>query len=144
MPTIVRTRISDPGLLEPARFLSGLAGLVVFAVFPVAPPRMLPGFQDTIEVARTQFVAHPSSFSNEYAAVPSFHAGWTALASVATAAHLRSRLARALLVGPASWMALTVAATANRSIVDGILGAGLSLGAWAVLRARRDPATTTT
>ncbi len=78
-----------------ARFLSGRVGLVVFAVFPVAPPRMLPGFQDTIEVARTQFVAHPSSFSNEYAAAPSFHVGSTALACVAIAAHLRRRLARA-------------------------------------------------
>ncbi len=43
-------------------------------------------------------------------------------------------------------MALTVVATANHFIVDGILGAGLSLGAWAALRtrARQDPATTTT
>ncbi len=122
--------------LRNALFLSGLVGLLVFALFPVAPPRMLPGFHDTIEMARTQFVAHPSSFSNEYAAVPSFHVGWTALACAAIAAQLRSRLARALVAVPAVLMALTVVATANHFIVDGILGAGLSLGAWAALRAR--------
>jgi hypothetical protein len=122
--------------LRNALFLSGLVGLVVFALFPVAPPRMLPGFHDTIEMARSQLVAHPSSFSNEYAAVPSFHVGWTALACTAVAAQLRRRLARALVVVPAFLMALTVVATANHFIVDGVLGAGLSLGAWALLRRR--------
>ena len=39
--------------------LSGLIGLVIFALYPVAPPRMLDGFQDTVDAAsRQHFIAH--------------------------------------------------------------------------------------
>lgn len=44
-----------------AIFLSGALGLVIFVFYPVAPPRFLDGFVDTIDSAdRSYGIAHPS------------------------------------------------------------------------------------
>jgi hypothetical protein len=63
-----------------ALFISGALGLVVLAAFPVAPPRFLAGFTDTVRLARQDHLAHPSAITNQHAAMPSFHVGWTVLA----------------------------------------------------------------
>jgi len=124
--------------LRNALILSGLVGLLVFATFPVAPPRMLEGFHDTVAgLGGSHAVAHPSGLTNEYAAVPSFHVGWTALASTAVAAQLRRRRTRALALVPALLMAVAVVATGNHFVVDGLIGATLTLGTWTALRTTR-------
>jgi hypothetical protein len=124
--------------LRNALIVSGLIGLAIFALFPVAPPRMLAGFRDTVEdLSRSRVVAHPSGLTNQYAALPSFHVGWTALACVALAAHLRRLIARALVCVPAVVMAVAVVATGNHFLVDGLAGVTLTLGAWLVLRTVR-------
>jgi membrane-associated phospholipid phosphatase len=120
------------GVFRNALFLSGAVGLVVFAVYPAAPPRMLDGFTDTVAASGQHFVAHPSGFTNPYAALPSFHAGWFFLAAVVLARatrRARPRLAMHLL---APLMSVAVVVTANHYIVDVVLGIGLSLGALAV------------
>lgn len=68
---------------EYARFrnailISGAVGLVIFALFPVAPPRFLPGlgFVDTVTERTTAYrFLQPPAFVNQYAAMPSLHAG---------------------------------------------------------------------
>ena len=64
--------------------LSGGLGLVVFALFPVAPPRLAPvGLQDTVTLhSETYRTVLPPSLINEYAAMPSFHAGWNLLLGI--------------------------------------------------------------
>jgi hypothetical protein len=115
-----------------ALFLSGAAGLVVFAAYPAAPPRMLPGFTDTVAESGQHFVAHPSGFTNPYAALPSFHAGWFFLAAVVLAGSVRRSGPRRLLLVVAPLMSVAVVVTANHYLVDVFLGVGLSLGALAV------------
>jgi len=115
-------------ILRDAMAISGAIGLLVFALYPVAPPRMLDGYVDTVSAsARQHFIAHPSSFVNPYAALPSFHAGWVTLSALVLAAASRRWIVRAVALVPAALMAITVVVTANHYVVDVIAGIGLSL-----------------
>lgn len=124
-------------------FMSGLVGLAIFAMFPVAPPRFLAGYVDTVnEAARHNYIAHPSWLINENAALPSFHVGWIALSAVLLFPVLRSRVAKALLVLPAVVMGAVVVVTGNHYVIDVILGVAVCLAALAVnvWRERMSPA----
>ena len=111
-----------------ALLLSGAIGLVVFALFPVAPPRMLGGFVDTVHVfSSTGGLAHPTGFTNEYAAMPSFHVGWLVLVGVVTMPAINHRALRPVLLAPAGVMFLVVMATANHFVLDGVVGAAVAL-----------------
>jgi hypothetical protein len=124
------------GVLRNALFASGAVGLAVFALFPVAPPRFLAGFTDTIATLSGQDgVAHPSGFTNEYAAMPSFHVGWTVLAGVCLLGVLRNPLARGLAIAHGGLMAVTVVVTANHYVLDAIAGVAVSLAALAIVAA---------
>jgi hypothetical protein len=109
-------------------FVAACAGLVFFAVVPVAPPRMLPelGFIDPI---------HPpmmtSGAKNEFAAVPSFHFGFTMLAAMGVAHTFRWRrwLTAMLALLPAI-MLLAIVSTANHFFTDAAIGAVVVLAAW--------------
>src|SRR5882757_5070403 len=85
--------------------LTNVVGLIVFAVCPVAPPRLLPGagFTDSNAVALgTGQVAHPPP--DQYAAMPSLHLAW------------------------ATWVALTVwAVTGNLGRLRGLRAAGIAV-----------------
>ena len=62
-----------------AMIVSGLIGVLVFASFPVPPPRLAPvGVVDTVESSDSiaEEVARPNWLINENAALPSFHFGW--------------------------------------------------------------------
>jgi hypothetical protein len=115
-----------------ALFLSGAVGLAVFAIYPAAPPRMLHGFTDTVADSGQQLVAHPSGFTNPYAALPSFHAGWFFLAAIVLARATRGRGLRLALHLIAPLMSVAVVVTANHYVIDVVLGVGLSLGALAI------------
>jgi hypothetical protein len=115
-----------------ALFLSGAMGLVVFTTFPVAPPRMLDGFTDTVsDASRQHFLVRPSGFINPYAALPSFHAGWTILAALVVAGTLTG-VWRHVVLATLPWMPVAVVVTANHYVVDVLLGVALSLVALAV------------
>jgi membrane-associated phospholipid phosphatase len=120
-----------------ALFLSGAVGLLVFALYPAAPPRMLDGFTDTVAESGQHLVAHPSGFTNPYAALPSFHAGWFFLAAVVLARAAAGRpVARRVALALAPLMSVAVVVTANHYIVDVVLGVGLSLGALTIVTRR--------
>lgn len=122
-------------------FVSGLVGLLVFAMFPVAPPRFLSGYVDTVnEAARHNYIAHPSWLINENAALPSFHVGWVALSAVLLFPVLQSRLAKVLLLVPAVIMGAVVVVTGNHYLVDVILGVAICMAALAVNVWRERPA----
>jgi hypothetical protein len=112
-----------------ALFISGGVGLLVFALFPVAPPRFLDGFTDTINAFSGQSaLAHPSGVTNEYAAMPSFHVGWTILAGVALWRVLRRWVLRSLAIVPGLLMSLTVVVTANHYVLDAAAGVVVAFG----------------
>jgi PAP2 superfamily protein len=118
--------------LRNAMIISGLIGLVVFATFPVAPPRLLAdgGFVDTITLkASTYRILQPPSLVNEYAALPSFHVGWNVLLVVALRPHLSTVLRRLAWISPAL-MTAAVVITANHYIIDAAIGAAVAVGAW--------------
>jgi membrane-associated phospholipid phosphatase len=105
--------------------LSGAFGLVVFAVFPVAPPRLAPvGLLDTVTLhSETYRAVLPPSLVNEYAAMPSFHAGWNLLLGIELFRVGRNLLLRGFgLVMPVA-MAFSVVATANHFVLDVLGGA---------------------
>jgi membrane-associated phospholipid phosphatase len=123
--------------------ISGGVGLLVFALFPVAPPRLAGvGLQDTITVhAGAYRSALPPALVNEYAAMPSFHAGWNLLLGIELFRASRHLLVRGFaLVMPAT-MAFAVIATANHYVLDVVGGAAaviaaLGLVSWLEARGR--------
>jgi hypothetical protein len=115
-------------MLRNAMFISGSVGLLVFALFPVSPPRFLAGFTDTVStLSSSAAVAHPSSLTNEYAAMPSFHVGWTVLAGVVVFGLLRHRIVRWLALLPGAVMSMTVVVTANHYVLDALAGIVVSI-----------------
>lgn len=139
-----RSRPRQYLLYRDAMFVSGLIGLVVFAVYPVAPPRFLSGYVDTINEAASgasPLLAHPTGVTNPYAAVPSFHVGWYALAAAALFLAFKGTAARWLAVVPPSIMAATVVVTANHYVIDAILGVFVCLSALAITACVRNRGT---
>ena len=128
-----------------AMLLSGGAGLVVFAAFPVAPPRLagLPLVDTVTQQSRAYRVLQPPGFTNQYAAMPSLHVGWNLLMTLAVLAVARATWLRALAIALTLSMDATVVLTANHYLVDGVAGAALSVAAWHVAGRRaagREPA----
>jgi hypothetical protein len=71
--------------LRDAMMLSGAVGMVIFTTYPVAPPRLAnPDLIDTVtESSESYRVLQPPAFVNQYAAMPSLHAGWDLLVGIA-------------------------------------------------------------
>ncbi len=107
-----------------------LISVPVYALFPVAPPRLAGiGLVDTIST-QTGFAMDSkltTSFYNQLAAVPSLHVGFAVAVGVAVAASVRNPLARlvALLWGPT--IGLAVVATGNHFVFDSAAGLVASL-----------------
>lgn len=118
-------------------FISMAIGLVFYYAFPAAPPRLMAlhgydlGFTDTVFGGDTSVqYAQPSLILNEYAAIPSFHFGWIALASATIWVNTRSVTWRVLAVALTVVMTWAIVASANHLFIDMALG-GLVVGvAW--------------
>ncbi len=137
--TVVYRPASYP-LYRNAFLLSGAIGLIVFATFPVAPPRLVPelGLVDTVtEESEAYRVLQPPAFTNQYAAIPSLHFGWNLLAGYALARgapHIALRVAGALTP---VLMFFAVVLTANHFIIDAVAGAAVAfLGLFLAVRLR--------
>ncbi len=113
-----------------AMLISGAIGLVIFALFPVAPPRFLTdyGFVDTVTEQTSAYrVLQPPAFVNQYAAVPSLHFGWNLLMGIAWANLAGHWIARLFgwLMPPAMLAAIVL--TANHYLFDGLVGGTIAL-----------------
>jgi hypothetical protein len=97
-----------------------LIAVPIFALFPVAPPRLAGiGIADTVSHhAAVALTGHSTIFYNPFAAVPSLHVGFAFAIGVAAAAALHAPIARglALLWGPL--VTLSVVATGNHYLFD--------------------------
>jgi membrane-associated phospholipid phosphatase len=101
--------------------------IVIHAVFPTAPPRLLTqyGFVDTIfsfsGVDQDQGAI--SALVNKYAAVPSVHVGFALILGVTAAVLVRRRWAKILWACYPLLMLYIVVATGNHFWFDGLVGA---------------------
>ncbi len=107
-------------LLRNAMFLSGTIGFLFFALFPVAPPRLVdPALVDTVTLHSDSYRAlQPPGLTNQYAAFPSLHFGWNLLVGVAVWGATTSRVLRFLAVAGPAAMAAAVVLTANHYVLD--------------------------
>jgi len=113
--------------------LSAGLGLVIFALLPVAPPRLANvGVIDTItEHAGRYRQLVPPSLVNQYAAMPSFHAGWNLVLGVILFQGSRRAIVRVFAIAMPVAMALAVVVTANHFVAD--VAAGVAIASTALV-----------
>lgn len=102
-----------------------LIALPIYALFPVAPPRLADvGLVDTITTQTGLALDSKltTSFYNELAAVPSLHAGFAMAVSAAIAAAVRSPWVRVVAWTWAPLVCLAVVATGNHFFADILAG----------------------
>ena len=142
-----------PHIYRPFRSTVALSWLIatpIFALYPVAPPRLAGiGLKDIVShQAGVALTGHSTLFYNPYAAVPSLHVGLAFAIGIAAAAALRARLAKALALMWGPLVTVAVIATGNHYVFDvvaGLLATGLAYGAVTVAsgvrtaRAERNP-----
>jgi hypothetical protein len=116
---------------------TGLA-LVVFTLYPTAPPRMFPnyGFADPAELTHLVAAggAQLSSYTYDpYAAMPSLHVTYAIIVGIALIVAERGRVWKVLGVVYPLAMAATVIISANHWILD-VVGSCVTVGlSWALL-----------
>ncbi len=122
---------------------SGAIALVIYWLYPVAPPRELPelaaqfdtaapayilGFFDTMEqyLGYAYDTQSTRAFVNPYAAMPSLHFGWDLLLGIAIIAAFRRTslawLAVVIGVGLPLLQIVAITTTANHYLVDAVAG----------------------
>ncbi len=127
-------------LVRNAFLISGAIGLLCYALWPLAPPRLIPlaGYVDTMaEYDRIGYQAQElKTFVNPYAAMPSLHFGWSMLIAgvVAWVGRRNPFLVILGVVWPIA-MLFAVVVTGNHFILDAVAGAavcgvGLVLAVW--------------
>lgn len=109
-------------------FATTVLALAGFWLLPLAPPRMLPGYVDTVLVWHTHGLyasgASPvGSVSNQYAAMPSLHTGWALWCAIAVADNLQARWAKVLVFCYPAATVVVILGTANHYFLDAVGGA---------------------
>ena len=105
-----------------------MIGLVVYAAYPTAPPRLLGlGFVDEHRDGLVSLAANP------YAAMPSLHAADALIVGVVLVSVCRSAWAKTLWAAWPVWVWFSVMATGNHFWLDCIAGVGVALVSMAVV-----------
>lgn len=109
--------------------LSAFVAVPIYHIFPVTPPRLLAsaghahfGFVDTIPADVRD---KPGALANWYAAVPSYHFGWIALAALGVWWCWKSWVLRAGAVLFAVFMWWAIVVTGNHYFFDMVAGAAV-------------------
>ena len=146
---LIRVNRDEYFELRNAMIISGAIGMIIFATFPVAPPRLMGlEYVDTVtERSYSYRVLQPPAFVNAYAAVPSLHFGWNLLVGLTWMRVGRTpawRIAGVLMPAAMAW---AVVATGNHWTFDVVAGGtvafvGVSIERWR--HTRRQPASSTT
>ncbi len=110
-----------------------LAALVIHVVFPLAPPRMTPGFVDTLDVFGPDIYSNDpgGSVANQFAAMPSLHFGWALMVAIGIgrlAGRSDRAWRRAWMVHPAITV-LAIVATGNHYWIDAAVAGLLVMAA---------------
>ena len=133
---LVFVYVKAPKLVAHIRYLFvtvTAAGLVIHLVYPLAPPRMLHGYVDTISRYGPSIYEQTSvaSVANQFAAMPSLHFGWAVLVAYGVVRALRSPWRWLIVLHPTITLAAIVL-TANHYWLDALVALGLIGAAMAV------------
>jgi hypothetical protein len=115
--------------------ITNLVALVGFFL-PLAPPRMLAGYVDTVVHFHTWgSLASPSvaNASNQFAAMPSLHIGWSMWCALAVITLARRRWVRVIAAVYPLATLFVILGTANHYVLDAVGGA-VTLGISVVLQ----------
>ena len=116
--------------------LSGVLGIVAYWLLPTAPPRLLHlsgknfGFVDTVHGSADVVYLQPAPFVNDFAALPSFHFGWIALASAAIWVNTRNPFLRVFAVALSIVMWWAIVVTGNHFFFDMVAGGFVVAISW--------------
>ena len=118
-------------------------GLTLYLLLPTAPPRFLQGYVDVLAVHATVgwWGADASApqglgeLTNQLAAFPSLHAGWSLWVAIIVQHHARNRWARGLAWAHVVITAVVIVGTGNHWVLDvvagwAVIGAGFALARW--------------
>jgi hypothetical protein len=137
--------------LAPERFhklrrvflLSMVLALPWYAIYPLAPPRMMTsyGLVDTLRMFGPNYFSNGGLVTaNQFAAMPSMHIGWSTIGGLMLAAAIPYRRIGAMLGGThIAMMTLTVMATGNHYFADVIGGWLIVAVAFALASMLPDP-----
>jgi hypothetical protein len=123
--------------------IATLIALPMYALYPLAPPRLMEpfgyAFVDTLAVfGGVQSSSAGAGGANQFAAMPSMHIAWTTIAALWLAAALpRWRIGPVLGVVQVAIMCVTVVVTGNHYVLD--IVAGFAVAGSAIVVARVFP-----
>ena len=109
------------------------AALVIHVLYPLAPPRMMPGFVDTITTYGPAIYQRSdvASTANQFAAMPSLHFGWSVLVAYGVVTLTQSRWRWLIAIHPVM-IFLSIVLTANHYWLDAAAAGALVLVALAI------------
>jgi hypothetical protein len=122
--------------LRGALVLVNLLAFIVFWRYPVAPPRMLPGFTDIVASTHAIGSWHTgalASQANQLAAMPSLHIAWALWCTVVLWRISTRRWVRALAVIYPCLTSAAVLATGNHFVLDILGGLVVMAAAFAIV-----------
>ncbi|HLM63432.1 MAG TPA: phosphatase PAP2 family protein [Acidimicrobiales bacterium] len=126
---LVFVYVRAPKLVANVRYLfvsvTAMA-LVIHLAYPLAPPRMLHGYVDTIAAYGPAIYEQSgvASVANQYAAMPSLHFGWAVLVAYGVVRALHTRWRWVIVFHPVMTLAAIVL-TANHYWLDAVVALGL-------------------
>jgi hypothetical protein len=117
-----------------------VCALIGYATFPLAPPRLTPGhgFVDTLAHYWTlwNFESGPAQkLSNQYAAMPSLHFGWSTWVAITVWGLAERRWVRVLAVLYPVATLFAIVVTGNHYWLDAVGGAAVMAVGWLVATA---------
>lgn len=120
--------------------ITNAVALVVFYAYPLAPPRLLPGYGyvDTVVTHGTWgswASGDIAAASNQYAAMPSMHVAWSLWCAIVVVLFARRHWVRVLAVAHPVVTLVVIVATANHFLLDAVGGAAALACGYAVPRA---------
>ena len=139
-----------PATYAPARralLLATIAGLVLYLLLPMAPPRLTGGYVDVLALnsadgwwgSEASAPRGLGGFTNQLAAFPSLHAGWALWVALAIRSATSNRAARALGWTHAIVTAIVVVGTGNHWVLDAVAGWLVVAAGWYAARTWRRP-----
>ena len=124
-------------LMRNAIFAAGAIGIVIFAVFPVMPPRL--GVMEVVDTVTANSQSYralqPPGLVNQFAAFPSLHAGFNLIVAAVLWREGRTWPLRLLAVVSVAGMSAAVVLTANHYLIDVPAGMAVALAGFALASA---------
>jgi PAP2 superfamily len=107
-------------------YITNILALAGFWFYALAPPRLLPGFVDTVDKYPTLWLSWNTNgvakLSNQFAAMPSLHIGWSTWCGIVLFRLAKRRTTRVLAVAYPLITVFVILGTANHFLLDAVGG----------------------